>query len=171
MSLPLPADEQGMTARKCPKPDCAPGYFKIRPRTGVADPGYDQCYCPYCRSEGEQGNFLTHAQRNYARSVVAREAQSGVQRMLKDAFGLDSRGRRSIDGSFMSIEMSMKHSPPPTVVMPFEEELRRNVTCPHCSLTHAVFGIARVVPGLRKGHLPDPCCRRVRCRKEGTRRG
>ena len=131
-----------MTARKCPKLDCAPGYFKINPGTGIAEPRCDRCYCPYCRSEGEQGNFLTDAQRNYARSVVAREARSGVQRMLKDALGLDSRGRRRVSGGFMSIEMSMKHSPPTPVVMPFEEELRRNVTCPHCSLTHAVFGIA-----------------------------
>ena len=150
MSLPLPTDEQGMVARECPEPDCAPGYFKIRPGTGVADPGCDRCYCPYCRSEGEQGNFLTHAQRNYAKSVVAREARSGVQRMVKDALGLDSRGRRRIDGGFMSIEMSMKHSPPPTVVMPFEEELRRNVTCPHCSLTHAAFGIAVWCPDCGK---------------------
>ena len=131
-----------MTARKCPKLDCAPGYFKIKPGTGIAEPGCDRCYCPYCRSEGEQGNFLTDAQRNYARSVVAREARSGVQRMLRDSLGLDSRGRRRVSGGFMSIEMSMKNSPPAPVVMPYEEELRRDVTCPDCTLAHAVFGIA-----------------------------
>ena len=30
MNLPMPTDEQGMTARACPEPDCTPGYFKIR---------------------------------------------------------------------------------------------------------------------------------------------
>ena len=142
MSVPLPADEQGMTARECPQPDCAPGYFKVRLGTGVTEPGNAQCWCPYCGSQGEKGSFLTHAQRSYAKSVVLREAQSGVQRMIKDAFGLDSRGRRRMGGDFLSIELSLKQSPPRPVVMPYEEELRRNVTCPDCTLAHAVFGIA-----------------------------
>jgi hypothetical protein len=30
----------------------------------------------------------------YAESVVAREAQGGIERMMEDALGLDSRGRR-----------------------------------------------------------------------------
>ena len=37
MSLPMPADELGMTARECPEPSCAPGYFKINlPAAGLA---------------------------------------------------------------------------------------------------------------------------------------
>ena len=58
MSLPMPTDEQGMTARACPEPDCAPGYFKIGFGTGVEDPDYDRCYCPYCGQEEVQADFL-----------------------------------------------------------------------------------------------------------------
>ena len=142
MSLPMPTDEQGMTARECPEPDCAPGYFKIRFGTGVEDPDYDRCYCPYCGREGDQADFLTRAQQDYAKSVVVHEARGGIERMMKDALGLDSRGRRRMGGEFLSIDMSMKSSPPRPVVMPYEEELRRDVTCPHCALAHAVFGLA-----------------------------
>ena len=142
MSLPIPVDEQDMTARECPEQNCAPGYFKIKFGTGVDEPDYDRCYCPYCGWEGDQRNFLTRAQQNYAESVVVREAQVGIDRMMKDAFGLDSRGHRRIGGDFLSIDMSMKSSIPRSVVMPYEEELRRDVTCPHCALAHAVFGLA-----------------------------
>lgn len=142
MSLPMPADELGMTARECPESGCAPGYFKIKFGTGVDEPGYARCYCPYCGREGNQGDFLTSQQQKYAESVVVREAQGGIERMMKDALGLDSRGRRRMGGDMFSIEMSMKSSPPRPVVMPYEEELRRDVTCPHCALDHAVFGLA-----------------------------
>ena len=61
MSLPMPTDEQGMTARACPEPGCAPGYFKIRFGTGVEDPDYDRCSRPYCGREGAQADFLIGA--------------------------------------------------------------------------------------------------------------
>jgi hypothetical protein len=150
MSLPMPADEHGMAARECPAANCAPGYFKIVFGTGIGEPGYDRCYCPYCRWDGDQGNFLTRRQRKYAESVVMREAQGGIQNMMKDALGLDSRGRRRMSGDFLSIELSMKSSSPRPVVKPIEEELRRDVTCPHCTLVHAVFGLAVWCPDCGK---------------------
>jgi hypothetical protein len=142
MSLPMPTDEHGMTARECPEPGCAPGYFKITFGTGVDDPDYDRCYCPYCRHQADQGDFQTPAQQKYTESVVLSETHAGVDRMMKDALGLDSRGRRRMGGDFLSIEMTMKSSPPRPVHMPYEEELRRDVICPHCTLDHAVFGLA-----------------------------
>lgn len=142
MSVSMPADELGMTARECPEADCAPGYFKIKFGTGVAEPGYDRCYCPYCRREGHQADFHTAAQRRYMESVVLDETRTGVERMMKEALGLDSRGRRRMGGGMFSIEMSMQSSPRRPVVVPFEEELRRDVICPGCTLAHAVFGLA-----------------------------
>ncbi len=142
MSVAMPADELGMTARECPEPGCAPGYFKIKFGTGVAEPGYERCYCPYCRREGEQGDFHTADQQSYMESVVLGETRTGVERMMKETLGLDSRGRRRMGGGMFSIEMSMKSSPRCPVVVPYEEELRRDVICPHCTLAHAVFGLA-----------------------------
>lgn len=150
MSVPLPVDEQGMTARECPHSDCAPGYFKVRPGTGVTEPSNARCWCPYCGSDGEKGDFTTQAQRAYAKSLVLREAHSGIQRMIKKSLGLDSRGKRRMGGDMMSIEMSLQQSPPRPVVMPYEEELRRDVTCPQCALAHAVFGIAVWCPDCGK---------------------
>ncbi len=110
--------------------------------TGVEDPDYDRCYCPYCGWEGTQAEFLTPAQKDYATSVAMREAKQGVDRMIKKTLGLDSRGRRRIGGEFLTIDMRLRWSPPQPVVIPNEEELRRDVICPHCTLAHAVFGLA-----------------------------
>ena len=46
-----------------------------------------------------------------------REPQGGIERMMKDALVLDSRGRR-MRVDFLSIDMSMKSSPPrPTLFL------------------------------------------------------
>jgi len=44
------------------------------------------------------------------------------------------------------VEMSYKQGSPPHVHRPFEEELRRDLICPPCTLVHAVFGLATWCP-------------------------
>ena len=44
------------------------------------------------------------------------------------------------------MEIQYKEEPRPPVRQPPEEELRREVTCPHCGLDHAVFGLASICP-------------------------
>ena len=37
VSIKIEPDEHGMLARACPDESCAPGYFKVRPGTGLTD--------------------------------------------------------------------------------------------------------------------------------------
>jgi hypothetical protein len=45
-----------------------------------------------------------------------------------------------------SIELAYRSGGRPEVSRPVEEELRRDVRCPHCTLEHAVFGLATSCP-------------------------
>lgn len=141
MSVSLPADAEGRTARECPREACSPGYFKVKGGTGITK-GQETAFCPYCRNEGEPNDFLTMEQLRCAKDIVEREARRGVEDLLKDALGLGSSGSRKIGGGLLSVEMSLKSSPEPPVRRPFEDEVRRDVICPHCGLDQSVYGLA-----------------------------
>lgn len=141
MSISLPKDEDGRTARECPNEECSPGYFKVKGGTGITD-GQEVAYCPYCRKEADPSDFTTKEQLRYAKDLVLREAHKGVENMLKSSLGLDSSGKKKIGGGFLSIEMSMKPGSKPSVRRPFEEEVGRDVICPSCGLDQSVYGLA-----------------------------
>lgn len=141
MSITLPEDSDGRLARGCPIDTCSPGYFKVRSGTGITG-SQAVAYCPYCRSEGQRSDFTTREQLRYAKDLMLKEAREGVERMVKDAFGLGPSGRKKMGGGFLSIEMSYKPGTVPHVRRPFEEEVRRDVVCPHCGLDHSVYGLA-----------------------------
>lgn len=141
MNVELPKDADGRTARECPSSDCSPGYFKVKGGTGITG-GQEVAYCPYCRHSGEPNAFATHEQLRYAKDLLLNEACKGVDRMIRDAFELGSSGRRKLGGGFLSVEMSYKPSPRPIVRRPLEEELQRDIVCPHCTLNHSVYGLA-----------------------------
>lgn len=141
MSVSLPVDENGRTARECPHPECSPGYFKVKGGTGITE-GQERAYCPYCRHEAEPNDFVTKEQLRYAEDLLVQEAHKGVDDMLKDALGLGPSGKKVLGGGFLSIEMSVKPGHKKPVRRPFEEEVRRDVVCPHCGLDHSVYGLA-----------------------------
>jgi hypothetical protein len=141
MQVSIPTDEEGRTARECPDETCSPGYFKVRGGTGITE-GQETAFCPYCRHEGEPGDFHTKGQIRYAKDMVMREATNGVEDILKGALGLGSTGKRKLGGEIFSIEMSMKPSRKFPVRRPFEDEVRRDVICPHCGLDQSVYGLA-----------------------------
>lgn len=140
-TITLPKDSDGRLARECPSSLCSPGYFKVKLGTGITG---DQlvAYCPYCRNEAEPDGFNTNEQLRYAKDLVMREARKGVDDMLRNTLGLGSSGRRKIGGGFVSMEISLKSSPLPYVHPPFEDDVRRDVICPHCTLDQTVFGLA-----------------------------
>lgn len=145
MSVPIPTDDYGMLARECTDESCVPGYFKVKPGTGVV--GEQQvAYCPYCRREAPPSDFLTKAQHQYAIDAVMSEATVAVDRMIKQALNLGPTGRKSFGRGFISMKMAYKSGGRPAVSRPIEEELRRDVRCPHCTLDHAVFGLATWCP-------------------------
>ncbi len=141
MNLPIPTDSYGMLARECTDQTCVPGYFKVKPGTGII--GDQQiAYCPYCRRGAPPTDFLTKAQRQYAIDAAMSEATGAVDRMIKQALNLGPTGRRSFGSGMLSIELAYKSGGRPEVSRPVEEELRRDVRCPYCTLEHAVFGLA-----------------------------
>jgi DNA-directed RNA polymerase subunit RPC12/RpoP len=63
--------------------------------------------------------------------------------MVKDAFKIGPSNRRSLGkGGFLSMEMTYKPSIRPPIRRPAEEQVERNVVCPHCGLNHSVYGLA-----------------------------
>lgn len=141
MQIKLPTDSVGMTARECTDGACSPGAFKIKYGTGLTGEQL-RAFCPYCRAAADPQDFATREQLRYAKDIALNEAHDGIERMLKDALGLGSNGKRKFGGGFLSMEMSYKPGRRPSVRRPWEEQLRRDVTCPHCTLEHAVYGLA-----------------------------
>jgi predicted nucleic acid-binding Zn-ribbon protein len=99
-------------------------------------------HCPYCRASSDPHSFHTQAQTEFARDVAINEALGGLDGILRDALRLDKSGKRTIDAGLLSIEMSLTPAQQTAVGRPVEEELRRDLTCTHCGLRHAVFGLA-----------------------------
>ncbi|MHC4477511.1 MAG: hypothetical protein ACYTEL_17830 [Planctomycetota bacterium] len=85
---------------------------------------------------------MTDEQVRYGKDIMTREAQKGVQDMVGDALGFRRSGTKKLGGGMFSLEMRYKPGRLPRVRRPLEEELQRDVVCPHCGLDHAVFGIA-----------------------------
>lgn len=141
MSITLPKDARGYLARACPDEQCSPGYFKVKPGTGVIAE-QDIAYCPYCLNESEPDDFTTEEQLRYAQDLAMNEMHDGIEQLFKSALGLGASNKKKLGGDFLSIEMSYKPGTKPHVRRPFEEDVRRDVVCPHCQLEHSVFGLA-----------------------------
>ena len=63
--------------------------------------------------------------------------------MIGKSLSLDSKGRRKFgSGGLIDISMEMKSSRKSHVRKPYSETLRRDLTCPNCSLDHSVYGLA-----------------------------
>jgi hypothetical protein len=140
LAIPIPKDEYGKTARECHAEGCSPAYFKVKNGTGLPD--QEVAYCPYCRHADEPQEFVTSQQREYAHDIVMEEARGAVDKMISEAFGLGASGKKTIGGGLVSMEISKKPRAKRTVPHPFEEEVRRDIACPHCGLDQAVYGLA-----------------------------
>jgi len=142
MSVQIPQDAEGRFARECPDEACSPGYFKVKHRTGITG-GQTEAFCPYCRQAAAPEDFTTKEQLRFARDRVMREAHDGIDRMIKSTLGLNASNRRSLGrGGPLSMEISYKRGTRPAVRRPFEDQVRRDVICPHCGLDHSVYGLA-----------------------------
>jgi len=141
MSFTIPTDEDRRIARQCPMESCSPGYFKVKSGTGITG-GQVSAYCPYCKHSAEPSEFTTQEQIRYAKDLVIRETHKVINDMVRDALGIGTSGKRKIGGGFISMELSYTPGTLPHVRQPFEDEIRRDVICPHCTLDQTVFGLA-----------------------------
>lgn len=145
MTVTIPKGEDGRVARQCPDGECSPGYFKVMLGTGIVG-AQDVAYCPYCRRSADPREFTTREQMRYAKDLALKEAHEGFRSMLQKELGLGASGKRTLGGGMLSIEMSLKPNSAQPVRRPFEDEVRRDVQCPHCGLDHTVFGLAAWCP-------------------------
>ena len=121
-NISLPTDEYGRVARQCPNTLCSPGYFKVKPGTGITG-GQQIAYCPYCRRQEEPNGFATSEQARYAKDIMMREAHKGIQDMLGDSIGIGPSGTRKFAGGMFSLEIKYQPGSLPHVHRPLEEGL------------------------------------------------
>ena len=149
IGVPIPADDYGRVARACPSSICSPGYFRVKLGTGLLEE-VAESYCPYCRQAAQPESFTTEEQIRYAKDIAMREVEKGVDQLIKDTLDLSSSGTKKHDSGMVSLEWSYKTGSRRPVRQPVEEELQRDVVCPHCGLDHAVFGMAVWCPDCGK---------------------
>lgn len=137
MSFPisLPLDEDGLLGRECPQPDCE-GYFKIKFGTGIKEPGYERCFCPYCGYTGKQGEFFTKAQVNYIKSIAMRHAQDMIEKEIRN---WDRQLRSSTRKSFIKLSVDYRKSHLPLAHYA-EKEVETKLVCENCTLEYAIYG-------------------------------
>ena len=82
--------------------------------------------------------------------LVKREAMVGAERMLRDTLGFGYSGKKRLVDGLISVDMEIKSSPPLPVRRPYEDILRRDLICPHCTLDHSVYGFAIWCPDCGK---------------------
>lgn len=126
--VPIEGDEDGRVARQCLNDSCSPGYFKVLFGTGITEER-PFAFCPYCRRQDDPGAFLTEEQKRFFEDVLLSEATHAFSNMMKSSFR-------------NSKHVTYKPGRLPTPRVPFEDEVQRNVVCPHCTLDHAVYGLA-----------------------------
>lgn len=141
-SISIPTDDKGMTGRECPKKSCL-GHFKVFFRTGLK--GADRpCMCPYCGHRGPHDNFYTADQNKYIESVLLREADRELGKMLKKtARRINSRPR---GGFGFRINMKVTSRPSKPVFRYQEPRLETELICDQCTLHYAIFGVFGFCP-------------------------
>lgn len=137
VSVTIPLDENGMMGRECL--ECEQ-YFKLKPGTGLET---DHCHCPYCDYEGNADTFWTQAQLDYAQSIAMQKAYNQIVKPELD----------KLSNSFKQLERNSRNSliqfkvktTGNNYIFPInyysESELETNLTCDHCGLEFAIYGV------------------------------
>lgn len=140
ISITLPADENGLTSRKCPDIKCS-GIFKVKFGTGLKGENI-ACHCPYCGFTGDMGDFNTLDQQKYIESVALQYVQGIVQEELKH---WGRQIERSMSGGFLSAKVKVSGHPIPLHIYQ-EKQIETHVTCEICTLEYAIYGIFAFCP-------------------------
>ena len=137
-SIPIPEDDKGFIGRECP--NCK-SYYKIKPGTGFT--GKDlRIHCPYCGYEGDQSDFTTQDQIEYAKSIAIREFQKSIGEMVQE-WGRDIE--RSTRNGFIQFKVEYKENPQP--IQYYREKKLETVTkCSNCTLEYSIFGLFAFCP-------------------------
>lgn len=162
MKLDLPKAPNGMTARLCPKTECAPRLFQLGEVARAVDadvaatpsrrvPHGDGTTCPYCGHDSDDDQDF----------VDPRDAEALTEWFkwaaledMKDAFAgmLDGVARRLPRGGPISISMTTNrsHAPEPRI---WREDLLRDLTCSACGRRYGVYAIGLFCPDCGRPNL------------------
>ena len=137
LQVNLPTDDEGMFGRECP--NCGK-YFKVKPGTGLLD--ISTCTCPYCEHTADSSEFLTSFQMEYINSIAVRQVLGSTLRDLEKSFKDLERSTRHSIISFKvkttGFEFPIKYYS--------EADLETVVTCDHCGLVFAIYGVFASCP-------------------------
>jgi len=133
--ISLPTDEDGLTGRECPQSECE-GYFKIKIGTGILEPDYEICYCPYCGHVGKQDEFFTKEQVKFIESIAIKHIQGILDKEFRK---WDRQFRSASKGSFIKLSLDYKKSHHPLAYYA-EKELETVLVCENCTLEYAIYG-------------------------------
>ncbi len=140
ISIAIPRDQNRLTGRECPHPDCA-GYFKVEFGTGLKGEGLP-CHCPYCGHTAGHNQFWTKKQVEYAKSVAIRRVTDAIHRDLK---GLEFDHKPK--GAFgLGFSLKVKRGRRPPVHYYREPRLETEVVCAICTLRYSVYGVFAFCP-------------------------
>jgi hypothetical protein len=134
----FPTDENELTGRQCPS---CQRYFKLKFGTGLP---VATTHCPYCEIEGDGSEYLTPEQREYALTVALPEISRRVIGPMMRDFGktLQRTAREASRNSLIKFDIKLdyreKHIP---IAHYRERDIETNVTCDHCALEFAVYGV------------------------------
>ena len=114
--------------------------FKLKPGTGLP---IQHCYCPYCDYEGDSNTFWTPDQLEYAHSVGKKIAYNKfVEPLLNDLTKSFKKLENSTRGGFLQIKVTQKRDKPFFSIKSYSElELETHLTCDHCKLEFAIYGV------------------------------
>ncbi len=143
MKVSIPTDENGLTGRECPNPECL-GVFKIKFGTGlkVEDGKEPPCHCPYCGHVAPQDNFWTQEQLEYIRSIAMNEVSEALKEFTKE---WDRDLRQSTRNNFIKLSMEFKGGHHPIRYYQ-EKQLETHVTCDACTLEYSIYGVFAFCP-------------------------
>jgi hypothetical protein len=140
VKVSIPTDENGLTGRECPSPECL-GNFKIKFGTGLKGEELP-CHCPYCGHIAPQDDFWTQEQLEYIRSIAANEVSKALKAFTQD---WDRSLRQSSKNSFIKMSMEFKGGHHPIRYYQ-EKQLETNVICDACTLEYSIYGVFAFCP-------------------------
>lgn len=132
LSVTLPRDEKGLTARECRK---CKNIFKVKTGTGVKGSNRP-CHCAYCGHIAGNEDFHTKDQIEYVRSVAKRHIGEMLHNEFKKLeFDTGPQGP-------LGIRITMKLSPhsPEPIRYYYEKQLESDVVCDRCTLVYTIYG-------------------------------
>lgn len=140
IKISLPTDENGLTGRECPNPECL-GNFKVKFGTGLKGENLP-CHCPYCGHVAPHNKFWTPEQNEYIQSIAMNEVSKALKEFTQD-WDRDLRQRSKNSFIKMSMEFKGGHHP---IRYYQEKQLETHVVCDACTLEYSIYGVFAFCP-------------------------